>query len=279
MNTSLSNLSNIVTTFTVLDDLSALLQLNKQTSGRKPSLTLSEAATISLIRSEYSIRTWKALYKLLIRRFSHEFTLPSYKNFVLLMNRSAKEILVLLNILLQVNNKRSGVIKIVDSTCIPVCKNVRINRHKTMKQVATRSKSTMGWFYGLKLHAMIDLTGSIVALAFTTGNVGDRVVLDRFLEKLENSLVIADAGYCSKKLEKKAHKNNNILITCMRKNMKKLASFLDICLLNVRSRVETLFSLLKERLGLITSLPRSVDGYLAHYIHVIFGYMMRKANS
>jgi hypothetical protein len=58
-----------------------------------------------------------------------------------------------------------------------------------------------------------------------------------------------------------------------------MASFLDICLLNLRPRIETLFSILKERLGLITSLPRSINGYIAHYIYVIFGYIAKKAIS
>lgn len=276
---SLSNSSNIVTTFSVLDDLAALLQLNKQIAGRKPSLNLAEIATISLIRSEYTIRTWIGVYRLLKEKYTRDFKLPAYKNFVLLMNRNAKLILVLINVLLQINRKEAGTIKIIDSTDIPVCKNIRINRHKVMKRVASRSKTSLGWFYGLKLHALTDLSGNILELRFTTGSVNDRIVLDAFLEKLHDSIVLADAGYISPQLETKARKNGNILLTCLRKNMKKLASFLDICLLNLRPRIETLFSLLKERLGLITSLPRSVDGYLAHYIHVIFGYLFKKAIS
>lgn len=279
MNPSLSNPSTLVTTFTVLDDLNALLQLNKHISGRKSCVNLAEAATISLIKSEFCIRTWKGLYKLLVKRFSQEFHLPCYKNFVVTMNQSAKPLLVLVNVLLSMNRKNAGTIKLVDSTPLPVCKNMRIYRHKTMKGVATRSKSSLGWFYGLKLHAMTDMVGNLLELRFTTGNVGDRKILDVFLEKLHDSIVIADAGYISPKLEKKAGKNNNILLTCMRKNMKKLSSYLDICLLNLRPRIEVLFSILKERLGLITSLPRSVDGYLAHYIHTIFGYLMFKAIS
>ena len=274
---NISNISNIVESFTVLDDLTALLQLNKQTSRRKPSLALSEVAAISLIRSEYSIRTWKGTYKLLRTRFKSEFRLPNYKSFVLLMNNNAKLILVLLNILLQVNRKKAGIIKLIDSTPLPVCKNIRIPRHKTCKKIATRSKTTMGWFYGLKLHLVSDLKGNILYIRFTTGNVGDRVVLDRLLERINNSIIVADAGYCSKPLEEKAGRNNNILITCLRKNMKKMATFLDICLLNLRPGIETLFSILKGRLGLVTSLPRSINGYIAHYIYVIFGYMIKKA--
>jgi hypothetical protein len=276
---SLSNPSSIVTTFTILDDYNALLQLNKQIAGRKPSLSISEIATISLIKSEYGVRTWKGLYNLLKNRFTTDFNLPSYKNFVLSMNRNAKVILVLINMLLQINRKKAGTIKIIDSTHIPVCKNMRIQRHKTMKMFATRSKSSLGWFYGLKLHALTDLAGNLLMIRFTTGRVDDRVVLDIFLGKLYNSIVIGDAGYCSKSSDRKARKNNNILLTCVRNNMKKLSSFLDICLLNLRPRIETLFSILKERLGLVTSLPRSVDGYIAHYIHVIFGYLFKKAIS
>jgi len=276
---SLTNIYEIVTTFTILDDLNALLQLNKQSSGRKPTLTLSEAATISLIKSEYGIRTWKGLYLLLKTRFRHEFRLPVYKNFVILMNQYAKLILVMINILLQFNLKQAGVIKLVDSTPIPVCKNYRIRRHKTMKRFASRSKTTLGWFYGLKLHVITDVFGNLLGIRFTTGNVDDRLVLDAFLEKLHHSIIIADAGYISKRLERKASRQGNILLTCLRKSSLRLASFLDICLLNLRPRIEILFSILKERLGLITSLPRSVDGYLAYYIHVIFGYLFRKAIS
>lgn len=276
---SLSNPSSLVSTFTILDDFNALLQLNKHIFGRKPSLTISEIATISLIKSEYGIRTWKGLYKLLKNRFRYEIKLPHYKNFVVLMNNNTKLILVLLNALLQLNLKKAGVVKLLDSTPIPVCKNYRIKRHKTMKFVATRSKSSLGWFYGLKLHALTDMFGNLLGIRFTTGRVDDRVVLDAFLERLHHSILIADAGYISKRLTMKAQQNNNILLTCLRKNTKKLASFLDICLLNLRPQIEVLFSILKERLGLITSLPRSVNGYLAHYIHVLFGYLMRKAIS
>lgn len=276
---SLTNTKDLVTTFTILDDLNAHLQLNKQISGRKPSLTLAEVATISLLRTEYGVRTWKGMYKLLTNRFTHEFKLPSYKSFVLLMNQNAKLIMVLINILLQINQKTAGVIKIIDSTPLPVCRNKRIFRHKVTRSISSRSHSSMGWFYGLKLHCLTDTEGRLLMLKFTTGNADDRTVLDEFLVRLRHSILIADAGYCSRPLEIKAAKNHNVLITCIRNNMKKLASYLDICLLNLRPRIEVLFSILKERLGLITSLPRSIDGYLAHYIHTIFGYVIRKAIS
>mgnify|MGYP000738482376 CR=1 FL=1 len=137
----------------------------------------------------------------------------------------------------------------------------------------------MVWFYGMKLHAITDLKGNLLGIKLTTGRTPDREILKKFLKDFYDSIVIVDAGYCSKKFEKLASENNNILKTCKRNNMKSLASKLDIKHLNLRNRIEVVFSVLKERLNLITSLPRSVNGYLAYYIHVIFGYTVSKFNS
>lgn len=178
-----------------------------------------------------------------------------------------------MNIFLAMNGQQSGTIKLVDSTALPVCKNMRINHHKVMKNFATRSKTTTGWFYGVKLHLVTDQHGIPVALRFTTGNVDDRKVLDSFLSSLTNSLIVADAGYVSKDLQQKARINNNLLITGVRKTMKQLITPVHLKLLNMRIRIETTFSVLKERYRLVTSLPRSAKGYFAHYIRTIFGYL------
>lgn len=213
------------------------------------------------------------MYTLLTERFSSEFHLPSYKSFVEAMNQYTPHLWVMIHLLLQMKNKQSGVIKLVDSTPIPVCHNMRIRSHKVLKRLATRSKSTMGWFYGLKLHAITDHKGNLIHIMFTTANVDDRKILDRFLNFIEKSIIIGDAGYLSPRLEKKAATGGNILLTGTRKNMKKLTTPLHIFLLNMRVRIEPVFSVIKERYGLLTSLPRSELGYLAHYIRVIFAYL------
>jgi hypothetical protein len=86
---------------------------------------------------------------------------------------------------------------------------------------------------------------------------------------------LADAGYISPILQQKAIKQNNIILVGMRKNMKKLTTNFQIFLLNMRGRIESVFSVLKERLGLIAGLPRSENGYLAHYSRVLFGYLFQ----
>ncbi len=263
---------DIVTTFCIVDDLTNMIFGNLYTTGRPRTLSLSETATIVLLKAAYRIADVKHLYFLLATKFQNDFVLPTYKNFVESLNFYAPHLLVLVNILLTLHAKKSGVVKIIDSTPLPVCKNIRIYLHKVMKSVATRSKTSTGWFYGVKLHLLTDLKNNILALKFTTANVGDRKVLNEFLDTLQKSIVVADAGYLSPVLETKASNRHNILLTATRKNMKKLVTALHIFLLNLRPRIESVFSVLKERLGLVTSLPRSVKGYYSHYIRTIFSY-------
>ncbi len=266
------NSFDLVTTFCIFDDLVNMIFPKLYKTGRHRYLSLSEIATICLIKTRYKIGNLQALYYLLVTKFSNDFTIPSYKNFVSAMNDYAPCLLTLINVLLSFNNKRSGIIKIVDSTSVPVYKNIRISQHKVMKKVATRSKTTMGWFYGLKLHLLVDLKKTILAIRFTTASVGDRKVLNQFLDTLKHSIILADAGYLSPTLTEKAWNRFNIFLTPQRGNMKKIATLFQNFLLNFRSRIESVFSVLKERLGLVTSLPRSVKGYYSHLIRTMFSY-------
>ena len=271
---SLTHPKHLVKTFCILDDLSKEI-FDKTGRGRRNSLCLSEVATITLMKTTFGINCLKNLYHLLQTKYTNDFHLPSYKSFVVTMNKYSIHFLFFINILLQVRHKKSGVIKIIDSTSIPVCKNIRISAHRVMKRMATRSKTTTGWFYGLKLHIVTDLKRNILLIKFTTANIDDRKVLDEFLDQLKNSLLLADAGYISPKLQQKAAKRSNVILTGIKKNMKKMATQFQIFILNMRGRIECVFSVLKERLGLITSLPRSENGYLAHYSRVLFGYLFQ----
>lgn len=268
------NDENLLQTICFFDDLIKLIFPDSGAQvGRKRTISLSEAAAICLIKANYGVVQLKQLHRLLTDRFSDEFKLPCYKNFVTTMNISTPALLVLIQIVLSTRNKNAGIIKLTDLTPIPVCKNIRISSHKVMKRLATRYKTTTGYFYGLKLHVVTDEHGNLLKLMFTTGNVDDRKALDKFLDILQDSLIIADAGYISKMLSQKARKRMNLLLACSRNTMKKLITPFHLFLLNKRINVEHLFSLLKDRFGLIISLPRSELGYLAHYIRVLFAYL------
>ena len=76
-------------------------------------------------------------------------------------------------------------ISFIDSTPIRVCKNKRIFKHKVFKGIATRGKSTMEYFFGFKLHIVINETGHIIVFQITQTNVDDRtLVKNNLLQKM-----------------------------------------------------------------------------------------------
>ena len=110
--------------------------------------------------------------------------LPHYDRFVSLMPRLFVPLMVLLHSL---SGEPSGVY-FADSTKLAVCHNRRIHRHKVFEGLAARGKTSMGWFYGLKLHFVINHKGQVMALKITPGNTADSTVLDAMTQHLAGTL-------------------------------------------------------------------------------------------
>ena len=143
-----------------------------------------------------------------------------------------------------------------------------------MYGLAEWSKTGKGSFYGLKLHLSGDCAGKPLAIRLTPGNSDDRAVFRKMNEKLKG-LFVADAGYVSKELEQDFFiEMERMLVTATRSNMKKLATPFHIALLNLRMKIEIHFRVLKVCYGLVTSLPRSIDGYLTHYLAAILAHLL-----
>ncbi len=106
--------------------------------------------------------------------------------------------MLLCMLLHHLSDERTG-IYIADSSHLPVCHNRRINRNRTFKGFAERGRSTMDWFFRMKLHVVINNKGEIVALKITPGNVDDRAVMATMTKDLTGKL-FADKVYISKKL-------------------------------------------------------------------------------
>jgi Transposase DDE domain len=261
------------------DDIIQLLKLNHKPltlGGRPPCLSVSEICTITLLQKEFNIGNKKALYKYLLAYHKSDFpNLGTYKSFNGAMNNYSKYLLQIIVFLMQVNYNQSGQLVFIDSTNLPVCKIWRQRSHKVMKRLATKSKTTTGWFYGLKLHILCYEYGNLLKIAFTTANVDDRVILDEFLEKIKNKIIGADGGYVSQKCQEKAKETDNILLNVIRSNMKGVGAMWQQKVLKMRSIVERCFSVMKTRLGLVNTLARSVNGYLAHYIRCLFMYCFK----
>jgi transposase len=163
-------------------------------------------------------------------------------------------------------------ISFVDATPIPVCHNRRIERHKVFKGLAERGKTSMGWFFGFKLHLVVNDQGEIVSFYLTPGNVDDRKPVPKLTKKLFGKL-FADRGYISKALFKALYESDIQLITPIRKNMKnQFMPLMDKLLSRKRSIIETINDQLKNISQISHTRHRSVTNFLVNLISGLIAY-------
>lgn len=237
---------------------------------RKKSLSLSEIMTIVIHFHQSNYRTFKAYYTKHVQNYLRsEFpNLVSYSWFVRLM---AQAFVPLVFYLLTHRGQRTG-LSFIDSTPIKVCHNRRIKRHKVFTGLAARGKTTMGWFYGFKLHLAVNEHGEILAFHLSPGNVDDRKPVP-FLVKDLFGKVFADKGYISKQLFEDLFEENIQLITGIRRNMKnRLMPLADKILLRRRSIIETINDQLKNISQIEHSRHRSFANFLVNLLAGLLAY-------
>lgn len=245
------------------------LRLDKfeKNKGRKLAISIIETISLAIFKQSNNIATKKSIYKIFKPKCS-------YKTLVVNINRFAHLALLVLVTILKVNRRNQHFIKHTDSTDIPVCSTRKAKHHKTMKGLASWANNGKGAFFGLKMHITTDLSRKLLAVKFTSGNVDDRTV---FLELNKDllGLFIADAGYISEKLQRDFYiEGKRLLLAKPRNNMKKIMTGLQEFLYGTRMLIELNFRNLKMFYGLVTSLPRSVAGYLANYIYSLLAYQI-----
>lgn len=244
--------------------------------GRQKQLSISEVVTLNLIRILTHVEDLKSFHKQAKYSYKSDFPyIPNYENFLKMSNETVLYVIAFLQYLLYWNRKTSSGIKAIDSTKLPVCKNSRIKHHKVCREIAERGKTHEGWFYGLKLHGICDEDGKLLSLSITSGNIDDRKEMERLFEGMQG-LILGDAGYLSNKEILECWLEKNIfLFTSVRNNMKKLMTPEQHDVLKKREMIETVWSVLKVRLHLVTSLARSVWGLIRHYLYSILAYFFR----
>jgi hypothetical protein len=232
--------------------------------GRPRKLSLDQIYECIMLKSQYSIQYWKCLFKL-YQKIYPDLVMPVYHNCLSSVYKFFFWLVKSINLILYEYRQRflAGKVKValIDSTPLPVCHILRSSRHKTMKEFAEFSKGTMGWYFGIKFHIVIDYSTNLPIYAtFTKSKIDDRQVLkelieDRELFKDTGTMFVADKGYQALWLEELAYDTGNYLITGKRKskNMKILASQFDIHLLHNRARVETPFSKLKGKYNMLST--------------------------
>ena len=219
-------------------------QLKAAKPGPKQRLSSSEIMTIVIHFHQSGYRDFKHYYKHYVCKYlTQDFPrLVSYNRFVELMSG----VLLHLCAYLQTRFGDCTGISFVDSTSIAVCHNRRISRNKVFAHLAERGKTTMGWFFGFKLHIIVNDIGELLAVYLTPGNVDDRKPLGMMTQDLFGKL-FGDRGYISQKLFDYFFQRGLELITTIRKNMKNsLIKIEDKLLLRKRFIIETINDQLKN---------------------------------
>jgi hypothetical protein len=155
-----------------------------------------------------------------------------------------------------------------------VCYNLRIYSHKVFKGHATRGKSSTGWFYGFKLHLVINDQVEICSFCLTTGNVDDRNldVITLLCRELRGKL-FGDRGYISQTLFEHLYEQGIQLITRIKKDMKnKLVDVGDKIMLRKRALIESVNDVLKNICQVEHSRHRSVHNFLVNLVAGIAAY-------
>ena len=274
---------NIITLFCKIDDFflgyekwQATQCLPKETPsetrGHRRSLHPSEVMTLLIAFHQSNYRTLKHFYlKHVCVYWGDEFPhLVSYSRFVQLQS----EVLTLLVSYLSTTLGDCSGVSFVDSTRLRVCDNRRISSHRVFADVAECSKTSMGWFYGFKLHLAINEKGEVLDVALTPGNIEDRKPLRKFAERLHGSLY-ADRGYISKDLREALGAQGVNLVYKVRKNMKPLdLSVSDEVLLKKRMLIESVIRELKTQMQVEHSRHRSFENFQVNVFSALIGYQL-----
>lgn len=242
---------------------------------REGKFSLSEMLLVMVLFHTDSFKNFKYFY---IYGIGHKYRncfaeIPTYERFVALQHRLFAPLSVLLH-MLTTQNEKTG-LYVVDSSALKVCHNKRIARHRVFDGLAERGKSTMGWFFGFKLHMIINHKGAIMGVHITPGNVDDRVPLAKLTAGLKG-ILLADKGYISKEWFEKLWKKGLHILVGIRKNMKNyLLPMFDKLLLRKRFIIETIFGILKQDMGLEHSRHRSPINALVHVLSCLVAYCFK----
>lgn len=242
---------------------------------RAGSMSLSDILTILVYFHTSNHRTFKKYYLDYVSVYLRQDfpQLVSYTRFLELMSGATIPLLALLISLLG----KPGLANFVDSTTLDVCDNRRIWKHRVFKGIAARGKSSMGWFYGLKLHLTVNDKGEIVSFLLTPGNVPDnnQAMMLKLTEKLSGKLY-GDRGYISHDLFLSLLQKGVTLITGIRKNMKNyLLSLWDKLMLRKRSIIETINDQLKNTQQIEHSRHRSPKNFIANLLSGLIAYQLQ----
>lgn len=241
---------------------------------RPCEMSLSELMTIMVMFHTSYAKNFKYFYKTCVE-YLHKEDFPnalSYNRFVELMPRLFLPLNILIHLLF---GEETGTY-FIDATTIKACHNKRRYRNRVFKGLAKSSKSSMGFFYGFKLHLIINEKGEIIALKMTKGNVDDRTPVPDLTKNLTGK-IYADKGYIKQNLFLNLYERGLKMVHGIKKNMdNKLMDLKDKAMLRKRNLIETVFDYLKNKMNLEHTRHRSPINAFVHIVSTLVAYCLKK---
>lgn len=262
---------HITDLYVLVDDL--VTEPAKPRGGRPPALRQSEVITI-LIWSSLTTptKTLKQIHETTVRYHGHDFPrLPRYSKFVESCHRALPVLIHVLQSLLVT----TAPIRLMDATMLPVCKLARAGTHRVAREVADYGRNWQGWHYGFKLHASINRTGQFCGLALTPANIYDAQMMPSILNGY-TKVAVGDGTYNASVMRRIIARmyGTTVIAPVHPKQRRKIMAKWQEMLLRARPKIEAVFDYLKEHMGLVSSFPRSVRGYVLHYVRTLLGYQV-----
>lgn len=245
----------------------------KSNRGPACGLSISEIMTILVMFQMSRFRDFKNFYSGFLSFYHKSYfpNLPSYGRFVNLINRA----IFPLTIFTQIKAGKQTGVYYIDSSCLPVCHIKRSKRHKTFDSIAEYGKTSVGWFFGLKLHIVTNDKGELLAFKITKGSKSDSQEAVPLLKSFKG-LAFGDKGYIGKKIFEELISGGLKLITRKRKNMKdklELSNY-ERQLLNQRGIIETVIGHLKHCYQVWHTRHRSIVNAMTHLIAALAAYVI-----
>jgi hypothetical protein len=230
--------------------------------------------TIVVMLHASAYRNFKAYYaECVMKNYAGAFPrLTSYQRFIELM----PSVLVPLCGYLQTRKGECSGISFIDSTSLRVCHNRRIHSHKVFEGCARRGKTSVDWFYGFKLHLVINDCGEVLSIRLTPGNVDDRRPVAKLVKNLFGKL-FGDKGYISQPLFETLYDRQVQLVTKLKRKMKnRLVSIFDKIMLRKRAIIESVVDQLKNISQIEHSRHRSVANCFVNLLAGLVAYTFRE---
>jgi len=249
-----------------------LLTSGKAKRKRQTRLSLSEVMTILIAYHQSGFTCFKYFYLYLLRSHASLFReLVHYDRFITLIKRAFPALVCFMKSL----EGKPTHYQFIDSTSITVCHIRREKSHKVFEGLAEKGRTSTGWFFGFKLHLILNTQGDIVRLLITPGNTSDLEPVPNLTEGLLGKL-IGDKGYLSQAVFDQLFARGLTMVTKIRKNMKnRLMEIQDKIMLYKRGFIETVIGAIKALNTFVHHRHRSPINAFCHLFAGLINYQIR----